>query len=191
MAATRFGHLVFVTIFAGWKQCCYSGHPFPSIGVVLLLLGMLNLSYGLEVALLRFGQGRENTVSEMFKAGFAENYGRVLGVTLLTMLFVVLWSLLLLIPGIVKGYSYALTFYIANDHPELSPNECINRSIDMMQGHKVDLFLLHLSFIGWIFLGLLSLGIGLLWVAPWMRMAQVGFYQQLKAEWEGSSSPAC
>ena len=141
--------------------------------------------------MLRFGQGRENTVSEMFKAGFAENYGRVLGVTLLTMLFVVLWSLLLLIPGIVKGYSYALTFYIANDHPELSPNECINRSIDMMQGHKVDLFLLHLSFIGWIFLGLLSLGIGLLWVAPWMRMAQVGFYQQLKAEWEGSSSPAC
>ena len=72
--------------------------------------------------------------------------------------------------------------YIAEDNPELGPGECLRRSEALMYGHKMDLFMLHLSFIGWILLGILSLGIGLLWVTPWMEMAQVKFYEELKAE---------
>ena len=60
--------------------------------------------------------------------------------------------------------------------------ECIDRSMAMMKGHKWELFLLDLSYIGWLLLGLLSLGIGLLWIIPWMNMARVKFYEELKRE---------
>ena len=80
------------------------------------------------------------------------------------------------------GSCATLTNLIAEDNPELGPNECIERSMAMMDGHKMDLFLLDLSYIGWMLLGIISCGIGLLWVAPWMQMAHVKFYEQLKAE---------
>ena len=72
--------------------------------------------------------------------------------------------------------------YIAEDNPELDPIECLRRSEVLMYGHKMDLFILHLSYIGWILLGIITLGIGLLWVAPWIELAQVKFYEELKAE---------
>lgn len=74
-----------------------------------------------------------------------------------------------------------MTYYIALDNPELGANECIERSMKMMKGHKGKLFLLDLSFIGWILLALLTLGIGLLWVNPYMKTARSHFYEELKA----------
>lgn len=155
---------------------------YIALGFLISLLLSLNLEYGLEVALLRFNRGRENTISETFNAGLVEDYGRVLGIMLLQALFVILWMLLLIIPGIIKSYSYAMTNLIAEDNPELGAMECIDRSMAMMKGHKWELFLLDLSYIGWILLGLLSLGIGLLWIIPWMQMARVKFYEELKRE---------
>ena len=113
----------------------------------------------------------------MFKI-FA-NYGRTFTVALLTNIFTLLWTLLLIIPGIIKGYSYAMTYYIAQDNPELGADECINKSITLMNGHKMDLFLLDLSFIGWLLLGVLSCGIGLLWVIPYMQTSRAIFYEEL------------
>ena len=118
----------------------------------------------------------------MISAGFQEDYARVLGIELLKAVFILLWALLLIVPGIIKAYSYAMTEFIAEDNQELGPNECIERSKTMMDGHKMDLFLLDLSYIGWILLGCITLGIGLLWVSPWMSMAHVKFYEQLKNE---------
>jgi len=153
---------------------------FITVGFLVALLVSLNLKYGFEIAMLRFRRGREDSVNEMLSAGFKEDYGRVLGIVLLQTVFILLWMLLLIVPGIIKAYSYAMTDMIAEDNPELGPKECIDRSKAMMDGHKMDLFLLDLSYIGWILLGFLSLGIGFLWISPWMQMAHVRFYEELK-----------
>lgn len=173
-----------VTLVSGVTQGGSQSHSatFITLGTLVALLIAENLQYGFSVGMLRFNRGRENTVNEMFSAGFKEDYGRVLGLMLLGTLFIILWSLLLIIPGIIKAYAYSMAPYIAEDNPELGPRECLIRSEALMYGHKMDLFILHLSFIGWILLGILSLGIGLLWVAPWTEMAQVKFYEELKAE---------
>ena len=132
--------------------------------------------------MLRFRRGREDSVNEMLGAGFKEDYGRVLGLMLLTAVMVLLWCLLLIIPGIIKAYAYIMAPYIAEDNPELGPRECIRRSEAMMYGHKMDLFILDLSFIGWFLVGIITLGIGFLWITPWMEMTHVRFYEELKRE---------
>ena len=97
--------------------------------------------------------------------------------------FISLWSLLLIIPGFIKLYAYALTPYILIDNPEISANQAINLSQKMMKGHKFDLFFLHFSFIGWFFLSIFTFGIGLLWLLPYMMTAQAAFYQDVKKEY--------
>ena len=153
---------------------------FVTVGFLVALLVACNLQYGFEVAMLRFRRGREDSVNEMLAAGFKEDYGRVLGISLLRAVFIFLWALLLIVPGIIKAYAYSMTAFIAEDNPELGPKECIDQSQAMMQGHKMDLFILDLSYIGWILLGFLSLGIGFLWISPWIQMAHVRFYEELK-----------
>ena len=108
------------------------------------------------------------------------HYGRWLGASLLVLVFTFLWSLLFIIPGIVKAYSYAMTPYIVHDNPEMPVRECIRQSQRMMKGYKMKLFLLDLSFIGWILLGIISFGIGLLWVRPYMETAHAKFYEELR-----------
>jgi uncharacterized membrane protein len=75
--------------------------------------------------------------------------------------------------------------YILKDHPELSPNQALNLSIKMMKGHKFDLFCLLLSFIGWSFLAMFTMGIGYLWLAPYIATTIAAFYEDVKAEYEG------
>lgn len=136
-----------------------------------------------SIAILRFARGeKEDVVSNMFNE-FGK-YGRALGVSLLMKVYLFLWTLLLIIPGIIKYYSYAMTYYIAKDHPELGADDCIERSRQMMSGHKADLFLLDLSFIGWFILCLLTLGIGFLWLLPYAEASHVVFYEELKKETE-------
>jgi uncharacterized membrane protein len=150
--------------------------PFAS------LLVAIPLGFGLSIAMLKFIRGdKDNVIDNMF--GVFKTYGRTLGVSLLTAVFTFLWTLLFIIPGIIKHYSYAMTFYIANDHPELSADDCIEESMKMMDGHKMDLFLLDLSFIGWALLCLLfTFGIGFLWLNPYIQASHAIFYKELKAE---------
>ena len=97
-------------------------------------------------------------------------------------LFIALWTILFIIPGIVKSCSYALTYYIKNDRPELSATEAITESRRMMDGFKMKYFMLQLSFIGWIIVGILTLGIGMLWVSAYMEAATAHFYEEVRAE---------
>ena len=113
-----------------------------------------------------------------------KTYGRAIGVQLLMGILIMLWAVLLIIPGIIKSFSYAMTIYISKDHPELSANECIERSMDMMNGHKWDLFVLYLSFIGWFILCLFTMGIGFLWLIPYIQVSVAEFYEDLKAQEE-------
>ena len=99
---------------------------------------------------------------------------------ILQFIYIFLWTLLLIIPGIVKSYSYSMAFYIMNDHPEYTATQCLDESRRMMNGHKLDLFCLHLSFIGWIIVSILTCGIGVLWVDPYMQLSQANFYEELK-----------
>lgn len=116
----------------------------------------------------------------MFEGYNKELFSRVLTTTLLYYVYVFLWSLLLLIPGCIKSYSYAMTPYILKDNPEMKNNAAIEESMRMMDGHKLELFLLDLSFIGWAILSILTCCIGFLWLVPYMNMARVNFYEDLK-----------
>lgn len=111
------------------------------------------------------------------------NYWHKVWGQLLKDIFIALWSLLFLIPGIVKIYSYSMTEYILEENPELSANEAIDRSRFMMRGHKFDLFWLQLSLIGWFFLCILTGGIGFLWLEPYYHCAKAAFYEEVKADY--------
>lgn len=135
-----------------------------------LALGLCNAM----LALLR--NGERQITSNMFSLGFSPYWKKVWGMTLMA-IYIFLWSLLFMIPGIIKAFSYAMTPFILNDNPELSANEAIDRSRAMMKGHKFDLFYLYLSFLGWFLLALLTCGIGFLWLVPYVEGAVASFYQ--------------
>ncbi len=118
-------------------------------------------------------------LSNSFGYGF-KIYWRAIGGTLLVALFTFLWALLLVIPGIIKAYSYSMTPYILIDNPELSVREALRKSQRMMTGQKFNLFYLQLSFIGWFILACLTGGIGFLWLTPYYQTSQAVFYQNLR-----------
>ena len=101
----------------------------------------------------------------------------------LMMLYVMLWSILLIVPGFIMGLAYSMTPYILKDCPELSAHQAIKLSRKMMKGHKWEYFWLQLSFIGWIILGFLTLGIGYLWLMPYMLTTNAAFYQKIKKQY--------
>lgn len=95
-------------------------------------------------------------------------------------LFTFLWSLLLVIPGIIKTISYSMSFLIAIEYPEISGREALKLSMKLTDGYKWDIFLLGLSFIGWAFLSVLTLGLGFLWLSSYMDTAYCILYLKLK-----------
>lgn len=160
---------------------------FALAAVAVYILGMpllvMPLTLGFNYASNRLlVEGDNRAVGNLFRDSFG-NWGRKVWGMFLMNFFVSLWSLLLIIPGFIKYYAYALTPYILIDNPELSANQAINLSQKMMKGHKFDMFILHLSFIGWIFLSIFTFGIGLLWLLPYMMTAQAAFYQDIKKEY--------
>ena len=114
--------------------------------------------------------------------GFKINVSVNMVTGLLVYVYTFLWSLLFVIPGIVKNYSYAMAYYIRIDHPEYTAKQTIDESRKMMYGYKAKLFLLDLSFIGWIIVGSLCCGIGILWVNPYMQASRAHFYEELKSK---------
>ena len=128
-------------------------------------------------------KGDYDVLPNMFKCGFGK-WGRIVWGMFLVGVFELLWTLLFIIPGLIKSFAYALTPFILVDNPELSANEAINLSQKMMKGHKFDLFWLFLSFTGWIILAILTLGIGLFWLVPYMYTSVSAFYQDVKADYE-------
>ena len=123
---------------------------------------------------------KEINIEEMF-VGFKECFTQSLLLSLMTAIYTFLWSLLFVIPGIVKSYSYAMAPYILQDNPSLEWEECLDESKKMMDGNKWQLFCLDFSFLGWYFVGALCFGIGALWVYPYHYMAKANFYLALKA----------
>ena len=151
---------------------------------LVLFLVVMPLLVGFANAFLKLLVQGDNAIpANMYKIATTNYWHKVWGMFLMNV-FVFLWSLLLIIPGIVKMFSYAMTEFILEEHPELSANEAIDHSRAMMKGHKFDLFWLVLSFIGWGILCIFTLGIGFLWLIPYMQTSIAGFYEDVKADYE-------
>ncbi len=117
---------------------------------------------------------------EVLKKGF-RNYGNVFLTLFLKDLFLVLWTLLLIVPGVIKAYSYRMVPYILAEDPTLSPTECITRSREMMRGNKWNAFVLDLSFIGWHILTILTFGlVGIFWTDPYKESTDAALYLALR-----------
>ena len=183
----KWGNFVAITfvygLIIGITQVLSGDKDSPAIlhliGLVLFILA-LPLTWGYQTLFLGAVRGGEVTAKDMFEGYNKELFSRVLTTTLLYYVYVFLWSMLLLIPGCIKAYSYAMTPYILKDNPEMKNNAAIEESMRMMDGHKLELFLLDLSFIGWAILSILTCCIGFLWLVPYMNMARVNFYEDLK-----------
>lgn len=158
-------------------------HVVTSIlGVVgiLMLVGFIiggTVQLGYCVYLLKQYHRQETTIGDLFSQFF--RFGTGFAQQFLVGLYTFLWTLLFVIPGIVKGFSYAMTPFILADNPNLTANQAITRSRELMDGHKWELFVLSLTFIGWEILGALCFGIGLLWVTPYKNAAYAAFYRQI------------
>ena len=112
-------------------------------------------------------------------SGF-NNFWAAFKVTFMVGLFTFLWSLLFVIPGIIKSISYSMSMYILSENPDKPTMDCINESKEMTEGHKMELFVLGLSFIGWILLGTITLGLGFIYVIPYMNTTFANAYKSLK-----------
>lgn len=159
------------------------------LSILVPLLGFLVILFAASIVFIGFSfifwdvyKGANVEIKTVLEP--VQDYVRYLIGFLLMCLYTFLWSLLLYIPGIIKALSYSMTFYIMRENPEMSGEQAIQRSMAMMKGHKMELFLLSLSFLGWILLGIITLGIGLLWVYPYMYTAQAAFYEELKKDYE-------
>ena len=180
-----------------------SGNWTPAVLIVLVTLGvafasilLLYFPYffvapvlivGILGAFLNSVRSEEEVkISDLFD-GFKNNYGKNLKTIWVMIIYTYLWSLLFFIPGVVKLYSYAMTPYLLKDEPELGANATIEKSMKMMAGNKIKLLKLDFSFIGWIFLSMLTLNIGLLWVTPYMYTARAEFYEDLKKAYQAEA----
>lgn len=146
----------------------------PFLNLLLLPMG-----FALTVMFLDLVRGGKLLAGNLFKYYKKQN---VWAVTILSGIYIILWMFLLIIPGIIKAYSYSMAPYIVKDNPEIGADAAIRESMKMMKGYKMKLFLLDLSFIGWAILALLTLGLGLLLLEPYMYSARAVFYEELKAE---------
>ncbi len=129
---------------------------------------------------LNLAKGVEPSAGNAFD-GF-DDFWTAFKVSFLVGLYTFLWSLLFVIPGIIKGYSYSQAMYVAAENPGISATEAIERSKAMMEGHKMELFILMLSFIGWSLLADLTCGILYIWLIPYMSATMVNFYNAVKPE---------
>lgn len=143
-----------------------------------ILGGVLQLGYARY--LLKQHDGGDLEFNDLFSqfdrfgAGFAQAF--------LRRLYTALWSLLLIVPGIIASLSYAMTPFIMMENPSLTASEAISRSKQLMDGHKMDLFILRLTFIGWDILCVLTLNLGHIALNPYKNAAEAVFYRQITAQ---------
>ena len=150
----------------------------PFVGPIALIFIAGPLALGLAIYFLNFLKDKESNINQLFE-GF-KNYGGVLVTYLLYSIYILLWTLLFIIPGIIAQMKYSQVWFIMAEDNEISGNDALMKSKKMMDGFKMQYFLLALSFFGWILLAMLTCGIGLLWVIPYMQTSYAKFYEALK-----------
>ena len=157
---------------------------YITLVTIVMAVGFFILGSIIEIGYNRFNldlvdRQKEPQISALF--GYFSYWKTTAAAKLLQVLYIFLWSLLLFIPGIMAGYSYAMTGYILSEHPEMTAGEAIEQSKQMMFGNRWRLFCLQLSFIGWDLLCAVTLGIGHLWLTPYKQAAMAAFYRDVSA----------
>ncbi|MBD5631906.1 MAG: DUF975 family protein [Clostridia bacterium] len=155
-------------------------------GLAFIVQGPLDLGYYLMTA--NVIREKDVELEQLFE-GFKNCFLNALLLYILNGIFVFLWSLLFIIPGIIKSYSYSMSYYILADNPDMDANDARKQSMKLMHGNKWRLFCLDFSFIGWGLLCVLTFGILSFWVTPYQQTAHAAFYQSLIAE-QYSTRPA-
>jgi len=159
-----------------------SAYIFPFIGGVFSLFINSAVYMGTIIFCLNLLETNKAVFMDGFK-GF-EYILKATGAVALTSMFIFLWSLLLVIPGIIKSYSYSQTLYILAENPDMKIMDAIYESRRMMNGAKGKLFILHLSFIGWFLLSVITFGVGFLWLIPYFSVSMAAFYLYIKDNFE-------
>ena len=180
-ARTQLGGSIFAGVWLMVLAVCIVNSAILNFAgtVAIILIGPM--AYGVARVTTQLVCGKNNIdIADLFK-GFTEDFTNTLLLGLLQTLFTVLWSLLFIIPGIIKAYSYSMATYIQQDQTNKDWKFCLNESTRWMEGHKWQLFCLDVSFIGWYIVGALCLGIGTLFVEPYHQVARANFYEALKA----------
>lgn len=151
--------------------------------MLMVLLFRIFIGYALEVGCRKFFVQSASGTTDLALIGYgfgSGRYGGILKSMLLQNVYLFLWTLLLIVPGIIKGYSYRMVPYILADNPDIGPSRAIELSRQMMDGEKWNVFVLDLSFIGWYLLGLLALVIGTLFVRPYDDATNAQLYMVLR-----------
>lgn len=169
------------TLIEGYKP----GYNISEI-IVGLITGLI--LWGVAYTILDFVEtgNMETWYTGIFSAYSNGRFKNSLCTLFMVNIFTALWTILFIIPGIIKGYSYAMTPYILKDkfaagQTDIGATEAITESRHLMDGHKMDLFVLDLSFIGWGLLGIITFGIGFIWIVPYYRQTKANFYRSLVA----------
>lgn len=150
----------------------------PIIGFVGAIAVSGAGTLGIVIFSLEFANGNKPTLEIIFE-GF-NNFLKACSLQLLMSLYVFLWSLLLVIPGIIKAIGYSMAFYILAENPEMPITEALAKSQEITRGYKLDLFVVELSFLGWSILCIFTCGIGYLWLVPYMQVTMANIYNQIK-----------
>ena len=166
--------VMFLILFAIIMVCAF----IPFLGRIATFIITPAFSLSLCIIYLTLAKKEEIAVGDIFK-GFNQT-GRALWLNVLIGIFTFLWTLLLIIPGIVKKYAYSMSFYILADNPELTAREALSKSKEMMNGHKWDLFVLQLSFFWWYLLVGVTFGIAAIYVTPYISATTANFYNSIK-----------
>ena len=149
-----------------------------SCSLISLFLGGV-ISVGLCKFLLDMTTKREEPRFETLFSQF-NIYLKTLGLNILITLSVCIGTILFIVPGIIVGLMFSQSYYILSEDPSKSITQCIKESVDMMNGHKWDLFYLELTFIGWWLLTAITVGLAGLWVAPYVKVTETNFYLSIK-----------
>lgn len=147
-----------------------------AVGIALFFLGSI-IRVGYSKFNLDLMDGQEAEINTLFS--YFSRWKTLTVARLLQTLYILLGFLVLIIPGIIAAYSFAMTDYILAEHPEMSADEALARSNEMMKGNRMRLFCLQFSFIGWSILCALTFGIGSLWLTPYRQAANAAFYREI------------
>ena len=147
------------------------------IGLLVSVFGMGILSYGTIDVMQRIRRGQDFELKDFFPT---DQIGSAVGLMFVKDLYLFLWSLLFVIPGLVKAYSYSQAMFILNENPGMGIDEAITRSRQMMVGHKWQLVILQSSFLGWAILGALTFGLAIVYILPLYSMSMYVFYDYVK-----------
>jgi len=165
-----------------WKtfQQVSEGYPLATsiLNLVSLIITAI-VAYAMVKMFIAITSEKTVKVEDVVLSGFTDNFIRNVVLQFLINLFVTLWTLLFIIPGIVKSYAYSMSFYLINKSKDLGAVEAIDQSKKMTKGYKADLFFLDLSYLGWYILGLFTLGILWLWIVPKHQTARVLYFNEI------------